>query len=139
MDGVGDPDRRPTYKEPVWSQFDDQVNFWETNDVGTDEFITFCRLIGAEPMIVLNMGTGSVEEAAAWVEYCNGTGNTYYANLRRQNGHEEPYRIRYWGVGNEEQAEPDAKFQIKVGNGLEVTAQTVPTPFYDPDNLRQAL
>src|SRR3712207_7512877 len=47
------------------------------------------------------MGTGSIDEAQAWVEYCNGTGDTYWANLRRGNGHEEPYNVRYWGLGNE--------------------------------------
>jgi alpha-N-arabinofuranosidase len=47
------------------------------------------------------MGSGTLDEAQAWVEYCNGTGNTYWANLRRKNGHEEPYGIKYWGLGNE--------------------------------------
>ncbi len=47
------------------------------------------------------MGTGTIDEAQAWVEYCNGTGNTYWANLRRKHGHEEPYNVRYWGLGNE--------------------------------------
>src|SRR5260370_7942877 len=47
------------------------------------------------------MGTGTLDEAQAWVEYCNGTGNTYWANLRRKNGHEEPYGVKYWGLGNE--------------------------------------
>jgi len=47
------------------------------------------------------MGSGTMDEAQAWVEYCNGTGNTSWANLRRQHGHPEPYRVRYWGLGNE--------------------------------------
>jgi alpha-N-arabinofuranosidase len=73
----------------------------ESNRFGTDEFIEYCRAIGAEPYICVNMGTGTLDEAQAWVEYCNGTGNTYWANLRRQHGHEEPYRVKYWGLGNE--------------------------------------
>lgn len=54
-----------------------------------------------EPYFCLNMGTGTLDEALAWVEYCNGTKNTYYANLRRKNGREEPYNIKYWALGNE--------------------------------------
>src|SRR3954452_10350155 len=54
-----------------------------------------------EPYFCLNFGTGTLDEALAWVEYCNGTRNTYYANLRRKNGREEPYNIRYWALGNE--------------------------------------
>lgn len=54
-----------------------------------------------EPYICLNMGTGTLDEALAWVEYCNGTKDTYYANLRRQNGHPEPYKVKYWALGNE--------------------------------------
>lgn len=54
-----------------------------------------------EPYFCLNFGTGTLDEALAWVEYCNGTSNTYYANLRRKNGREEPYNIKYWALGNE--------------------------------------
>jgi len=57
--------------------------------------------LGTEPHICVNMGTGTMDEAQAWVEYCNGTGNTSWANLRRQHGRPEPYRVRYWGLGNE--------------------------------------
>ena len=47
------------------------------------------------------MGTGTMQDAADWVEYCNGTMNTAWANLRRKNGHPEPYNVKYWGLGNE--------------------------------------
>jgi alpha-L-arabinofuranosidase len=73
----------------------------ESNRFGTDEFLEYCRMLGAEPYICVNMGTGTMDEAQAWVEYCNGTGDTYWANLRRDNGHEEPYNVKYWGLGNE--------------------------------------
>ena len=73
----------------------------ESNHFGTDEFIAFCRKVGGEPYLCINAGTGTVEEAANWVEYCNGTGNTHYANLRRKNGHSDPFHVRYWGLGNE--------------------------------------
>lgn len=83
---------------------------------GTAEFVEYCRAVGAEPMICVNMPTGTPEEAANWVEYCNGTGDTYYANLRRSHGYEEPFGVKYWCIGNESYAEPDLGTQhdIKV-------------------------
>ena len=54
----------------------------ESNRFGTDEFIEYCREIDTAPYICVNLGTGTIDEAAAWVEYCNGTGDTHYANLR---------------------------------------------------------
>jgi alpha-N-arabinofuranosidase len=93
-DGVGPREERPRKTELAW--FTE-----ESNRFGTDEFVEYCRLLGAEPYICVNMGTGTIDEAQAWVEYCNGTGDTYWANLRRQNGHEEPYGVKYWGLGNE--------------------------------------
>ena len=93
-DGIGPVERRPRRLEIAW-------HAEEPNTFGTDEFIAYCRELGAEPYICLNMGTGTLDEARAWVEYCNGSGNTYWANLRRENGHAEPYGVRYWGLGNE--------------------------------------
>ncbi len=93
-DGVGPRDKRPRRSELAWYAE-------ESNRFGTDEFIEYCRAIEAEPYICVNMGSGTMDEAQAWVEYCNGTGNTSWANLRRANGHAEPYRVRYWGLGNE--------------------------------------
>lgn len=93
-DGIGPVDTRPRRIELAWHDV-------ESNRFGTDEFIAYCREIGTEPYICVNMGTGTMNEAQAWVEYCNGTADTYWANLRRQNGHEEPHNVRYWGLGNE--------------------------------------
>jgi alpha-N-arabinofuranosidase len=73
----------------------------ESNRFGTDEFMRYCELVGAEPYLCVNVSTGTMEEAQAWVGYCNGTGETYWANQRRANGHDEPYRVRLWGLGNE--------------------------------------
>jgi alpha-N-arabinofuranosidase len=94
MDGIGPKERRPRRVELAWHDE-------ESNRFGTDEFVEYCRAIDSEPCICVNLGTGTLDEAAAWVEYCNGTGDTYYANLRRQNGHAEPYAVKYWGLGNE--------------------------------------
>ncbi|HET6485064.1 MAG TPA: alpha-L-arabinofuranosidase C-terminal domain-containing protein [Spirochaetia bacterium] len=94
-DGVGPVEERPTRINPAWRNKD------ETNRFGTDEFVQYCQRLGAQPYICANVGSGTPEEAAAWVEYCNGTGATAYARMRRANGHEEPFGVRYWGVGNE--------------------------------------
>jgi alpha-N-arabinofuranosidase len=93
-DGIGPVDERPRKIELAWGSE-------ESNRFGTDEFIAYCRALGAEPHICINMGTGTLDEAQAWVEYCNGKGDTYWANRRRANGHPEPYGVRYWGLGNE--------------------------------------
>lgn len=93
-DGVGQRESRPRRMDLAW-------HTEEPNRFGTDEFMRFCELIGAEPYLCVNMGTGTLDEAQAWVEYCNGTGRTYWAQQRRANGHEAPYGVRLWGLGNE--------------------------------------
>ncbi|CRK49120.1 hypothetical protein BN1723_016999, partial [Verticillium longisporum] len=73
----------------------------ETNEFGTDEFLRWCEVVGTEPYLALNFGTGTLDEAMGWLEYCNSTADSHYANLRRQNGREEPYNVKYWALGNE--------------------------------------
>jgi alpha-N-arabinofuranosidase len=68
---------------------------------GTDEFIAFCRAVGCEPMICVNAGDGTPEEAARWIEYCNGPADSPMGRLRAANGHAEPFNVRHWEVGNE--------------------------------------
>lgn len=94
-DGTGPVDARPTGLNPVWH------GTFESNLFGTDEFVTFCRDVGCEPMICVNAGNGTPGEAAAWVQYCNGSPETPMGQLRAQMGHPEPYNIRYWEIGNE--------------------------------------
>ncbi|MBM3213232.1 hypothetical protein FJZ33_13515, partial [Candidatus Poribacteria bacterium] len=93
-DGIGPIDKRESTANKPW-------NMIEYNHVGTDEFVDFCRLTGAEPMICVNAGDGTPEEAAEWLEYCNGNTSTKYGKLRAENGHPEPYNIVYWEIGNE--------------------------------------
>lgn len=92
--GIGDKKKRPRVFDYSWLAE-------ESNQFGTVEFIKLCRKIGAEPYLCCNMGTGTAEEAMHWVEFCNGTGNTKYAELRRSLGYEEPFCVHYWGLGNE--------------------------------------
>nr|GAT43895.1 glycoside hydrolase family 51 protein [Mycena chlorophos] len=94
QDGVGPKELRPRRPELAWLTE-------ESNQFGTDEFIAWCRELGAEPYLCLNMGTGTLEDALGWLEYCNSSANTHYANLRRENGHAEPYGVKYWALGNE--------------------------------------
>lgn len=100
-DGIGPKADRKKRKNLIWGGVED-------NHFGTAEFIRYCRKLNAEPFLVVNMATGTPEEAANWVEYCNGTEDTYYANLRRRDGFKEPFNVKYWGIGNEESAETDA-------------------------------
>ncbi|KAF6800231.1 alpha-l-arabinofuranosidase [Colletotrichum sojae] len=96
IDGVGPRERRPKRPELAWIGV-------ESNEFGTDEFMKWCEVVGAEPYLALNFGTGTLDEALAWLEYCNSDRDTYYANLRRQNGREKPYncQVKYWALGNE--------------------------------------
>ncbi|HEY7838835.1 MAG TPA: hypothetical protein VIC54_09565 [Terriglobales bacterium] len=94
-DGIGDRDQRPPRPEPMWS------NRIESNDVGLHELMALCRMVGAEPDVAINSGFGSAREAAEEVEYCNGSAATRMGKMRAENGHPEPFRIRYWTIGNE--------------------------------------
>lgn len=91
-DGVGPRDARPRRLDLTWRGE-------ESNRFGTDEFLAWCRAVGAEPYLAHSCR--DVEEAVRWVEYTNYAGNTAYTAARAANGHPEPYGVRYWGLGNE--------------------------------------
>jgi alpha-N-arabinofuranosidase len=93
-DAIGDPDKRQPDWDFAWNQM-------QTNDLGPDEFAEFCKLIGVEPYISVNAGLGDAHSAAEEVEYMNGGATTRLGALRAKNGHPEPYRIRFWNIGNE--------------------------------------
>jgi alpha-N-arabinofuranosidase len=95
---IGDPDKRPPIHDPVWSRGQPVI---QPNDIGTDEFMTMCKLLGVEPYITVNAGTGDDWSAAELVEYCNGSVSTPMGKLRAANGHPEPYDVKFWGIGNE--------------------------------------
>ena len=94
LDGVGPKAQRPTVLERAW-------NSMETNQFGTNEFVDWCRLVGAEPLLGMNFGTGSAEMAVAYAEYCNLERGTKWSDLRRSHGYEKPHDVRYWCLGNE--------------------------------------
>lgn len=94
LDGVGPKEQRPRRRDLAWQSI-------ETNQFGTDEFMEFCNRLGCEPMMAANLGTGTIENASALVEYCNAPQGTKYADLRAQYGHADPYGVKYWCLGNE--------------------------------------
>lgn len=93
-DGVGPIEQRPTLPNYAWGNV-------EPNLFGTDEFIAFCRAVGCEPMICVNAGSGTPNEAARWIQYCNAPADSLMGARRAANGHPAPYQVRYWEVGNE--------------------------------------
>jgi alpha-N-arabinofuranosidase len=94
LDGIGPKASRPAVLDKAW-------NSMNSNEFGTDEFLSWCRLVGTEPLLGLNLGTGTAEQAAALVEYCNLEKGTQWSNLRRKNGNAEPYKVQKWCLGNE--------------------------------------
>jgi alpha-L-arabinofuranosidase len=94
LDGVGPKQDRPQTLDKAW-------NSLNSNQVGTNEFMTWCRAVGTQPLMGLNLGTGTAEEAAALVEYCNVEKGTRWSDLRRKHGFAEPYRVQNWCLGNE--------------------------------------
>ena len=97
-DGIGPKENRPIRRN-WWAVNDNRL---ENNEVGTDEFLQFCELCEAEPYVAANMTSTTPLDIRDWVDYCNSpAGSTTMAKLREENGHKEPYNVKYWGVGNE--------------------------------------
>jgi alpha-N-arabinofuranosidase len=103
-DGIGPQHKRGPHPQNMW---DDK----EVNSFGTDEFIAMCRRVGAEPLIVVNIGTPQwnrgvldndfLQEVLDWIEYCNGPADSKWGKVRAANGHPEPYGVKYWEIDNE--------------------------------------
>jgi len=94
VDGVGPKDQRPVKLDLAWQSSD-------PNQFGTNEFMEMSREMDWTPMMAVNLGTGTPAEARNWLEYCNGTSNSHWANLRREHGYEAPHNIKLWCLGNE--------------------------------------
>ena len=94
MDGIGPRDKRPPRLEMAWGTVED-------NRFGTHEFMDYIEKVGAEPYICMNLGTGTWAEQQQWVEYVNGTQDTEITRLRKKNGRDKPWKVKYWGLGNE--------------------------------------
>ncbi len=94
LDGVGPKQDRPHVLDKAW-------NSMNSNQFGTNEFMAWCKAVGTEPLMGLNLGTGTPEQAAALVEYCNVDKGTEWSELRRKHGFNEPYKVKRWCLGNE--------------------------------------
>lgn len=94
LDGVGPKNQRPRTRDLAWQSI-------ETNQFGTNEFITLCRKLSWTPMMAVNLGTGTPEEARNWLEYCNCPAGTKWADLRVSHGFPQPHNVRLWCLGNE--------------------------------------
>ena len=95
MDGIGPRNQRPSMKNNNWG------GTIEDNSFGTHEFLNLCEMLGCEPYVSGNVGSGTVEELAKWVEYMTSEEGTPMAELRKKNGREKPWRVKYLGIGNE--------------------------------------
>lgn len=94
LDGIGPGNTRPIMRDLAWQSI-------EPNQFGTDEFMKLSQMMNWTPMLTVNLGTGTPEEARNWVEYCNSPIGTKYSNLRAANGRAEPYGVKLWCLGNE--------------------------------------
>jgi alpha-N-arabinofuranosidase len=126
LDGVGPQARRPVLQDMASHSI-------EPNQFGTDEFMRLARQMNWSPMITVNLGTGSPEEARNWVEYCNSPAGTKYANLRAENGSPEPYGVKLWCLGNEMDGHwqighvPAGEYAIRAQQAAKLMKDTDPT------------
>ncbi len=93
-DSIGPKTERKTHLDPAWFQY-------IPNDVGHDEYLQWAEKAGAEPIYTVNLGTGTMQDAMDCVEYTNFSGGSYWSDLRKKNGHEAPYGVKTWCLGNE--------------------------------------
>ncbi|HNT93223.1 MAG: alpha-L-arabinofuranosidase [Bacteroidales bacterium] len=140
-DGIGPKEQRPARLDLAWHQV-------ESNHMGTDEYVQLCKLLGAENFICINAGTGTLDQARHWVEYCNIEKGTYYSDLRRKYGNEEPFKVKYWALGNEidgpwqmgqKSAEDYVKFALEAGKLMQLVDKDIKliasgASNYKPDN-----
>jgi alpha-N-arabinofuranosidase len=140
-DGIGPKELRPARLDLAWNQV-------ETNHMGTDEYVKLCSLIGSENFICINAGTGTLDDARHWVEYCNVEKGTYYSDLRRKYGNEKPFNVKYWALGNEidgpwqmgqKNAEDYVKFALEAGKLMQLVDRNIKliasgASNYKPDN-----
>jgi len=122
-DGIGPRDQRPKRINTTWG------GVVEDNAFGTHEFLDFCGQIGAAPYISGNVGSGTVEELAEWIEYMTAATNSVMSDLRRKNGHAEPWKIPFVGIGNE------SPFMRGPTLRISTSVQLVSSPF-EPEATR---
>jgi len=126
LDGIGPKQERPRVLDKAW-------NAINTNQFGTDEFLLWCKMVGTNPLIGLNLGTGTPEQAAALVEYCNVEKGTRWSDLRRKNGIAEPYKVNHWCLGNEMDGPWQIGHMTATQYGLKAADAARQMRYVDPD------
>ncbi len=125
-DGVGPREKRPTVRELAWNSI-------EPNHFGTDEFIALARKMDWTPMLTVNLGTGTPEEARNWLEYCNSSPGTRYSDMRAANGSVDPHGVKLWCLGNEMDGEwqlghvPAEQYAIRAQQAARMMKDTDPS------------
>lgn len=141
QDGIGPKELRPARLDLAW-------NTVESNHMGTDEYVKLCSIIGSENFVCINGGTGTLDDARSWVEYCNYEKGTYFSDLRRKYGNEKPFNVKYWALGNEidgpwqmgqKNAEDYVKFALEAGKLMQLVDRNIKliasgASNYKPDN-----
>jgi alpha-L-arabinofuranosidase len=140
-DGIGPKEQRPARYDLAWHEV-------ESNQMGTDEYVKLCSLIGSENFICINAGLGTLDQARHWIEYCNLDRGSYYPDLRRKYGNEKPFNVKYWALGNEidgpwqmgqKNAEDYVKFALEAAKIMRLVDRNVKfvgcgASNYKPDN-----
>ena len=126
LDGIGPKQERPRVLDKAWNSIN-------TNQFGTDEFLLWCKMVGTNPLIGLNLGTGTPEQAAALVEYCNVEKGTRWSDLRRKNGTAEPYKVNHWCLGNEMDGPWQIGHMTATQYGLKAADAARQMRYVDPD------
>lgn len=93
--GIGPKNKRPTIVNTWWG------GVTEDNSFGTHDFLNMCELLGAEPYLAANIGSGTVQELIDWVQYVSFAGESPMSKLRKENGRDKPWNVKFWGIGNE--------------------------------------
>ncbi len=126
LDGIGPKQDRPRVLDKAWNSIN-------TNQFGTDEFMMWCKAVGTQPLMGLNLGTGTAEQAAALVEYCNVEKGTRWSDLRRKNGITEPYKVQHWCLGNEMDGPWQIGHMTATEYGLKAADAARQMRYVDPD------
>lgn len=100
-DGLLPVDQRAPLQAYTEIETQPHTDGFDYHEIDTDDFIALCREVGAVPLLTINLAWNSPEESAQWVEYCNGSTDTEYGKIRAERGHEEPYNVHFWSLGNE--------------------------------------
>jgi alpha-N-arabinofuranosidase len=130
LHGVGPKDKRPRELDKAWNSIN-------SNQFGTNEFMAWCKLAGTEPLMGLNLGTGTAEEAAALVEYCNVDKGTKWSDLRREHGIADPYKVKRWCLGNEMDGPWQIGHMSAVEYGMKADDAARQMSYADPDSALQ--